>query len=137
MAAQGSSTESGPVEPAPVQHPSRFRPGWLRALRRRVVGLPAGETVWRVAVAVVGAAVIALGMVMLPLPGPGWAVIFLGLGLWATEFHWAQRLLLRVRRLVLSWTDWLRRQARWVHVVVGIGGLGFTAAVLWLGWQFV
>ena len=33
---------------------------------------------------------------MLPLPGPGWLVIFGGMAIWATEFVWAQ--------LVLRWT---------------------------------
>ncbi|MFJ8042297.1 TIGR02611 family protein [Kitasatospora sp. NPDC096147] len=51
---------------------------------------------WQVAVFLVGLAVVALGVVMLPLPGPGWVVIFLGMGIWATEFVWAQ--------LVLRWT---------------------------------
>ena len=36
------------------------------------------------------------GIVMLPLPGPGWLVIFGGMAIWATEFVWAQ--------LVLRWT---------------------------------
>jgi uncharacterized protein (TIGR02611 family) len=51
---------------------------------------------WRVGVFVVGLAVVVAGVVMLPLPGPGWLVIFAGMALWATEFVWAQ--------LVLRWT---------------------------------
>ncbi|MFJ8624504.1 TIGR02611 family protein [Kitasatospora sp. NPDC093550] len=51
---------------------------------------------WQVAVFVAGLAVVGLGVVLLPLPGPGWVVIFLGMGIWATEFVWAQ--------LVLRWT---------------------------------
>ena len=51
---------------------------------------------WQVAVFLVGLAVVAFGVVLLPLPGPGWVVIFLGMGIWATEFVWAQ--------LVLRWT---------------------------------
>ena len=114
-----------------------FRPGWLSALRHRVVRLPAGPAVWRIGVAVAGALIIAAGIVMLPLPGPGWAVIFIGLGLWATEFRWAQRLLLYVRRQFLGWTGWLRRQRRWVHVTVAVVGLAFTAAVLWVSWSLL
>jgi uncharacterized protein (TIGR02611 family) len=34
---------------------------------------------------------------MLALPGPGWAAIFVGLAVLATEFHWARRLLHRAR----------------------------------------
>jgi uncharacterized protein (TIGR02611 family) len=51
---------------------------------------------WQVGVFVIGLAVVALGIVMLPLPGPGWVVIFGGMAIWATEFVWAQ--------LVLRWT---------------------------------
>lgn len=51
---------------------------------------------WQVGVFVVGLAVVGAGVVMLPLPGPGWLVIFAGMAIWATEFVWAQ--------LVLRWT---------------------------------
>ncbi|MFI9646901.1 TIGR02611 family protein [Streptomyces sp. NPDC052040] len=51
---------------------------------------------WQAGVFLAGLAVVAAGVVMLPLPGPGWLVIFAGMALWATEFVWAQ--------LVLRWT---------------------------------
>ncbi|MEU6574720.1 TIGR02611 family protein [Streptomyces sp. NPDC046805] len=51
---------------------------------------------WQVGVFVIGLAVVGAGIVMLPLPGPGWVVIFAGMAIWATEFVWAQ--------LVLRWT---------------------------------
>jgi len=51
---------------------------------------------WQVGVFVVGLAVVVGGVIMLPLPGPGWLVIFGGMAIWATEFVWAQ--------LVLRWT---------------------------------
>ncbi|WP_217239661.1 TIGR02611 family protein [Streptomyces sp. AC555_RSS877] len=51
---------------------------------------------WQVCVFIIGLAVVGLGIVMLPLPGPGWVVIFGGMAIWATEFVWAQ--------LVLRWT---------------------------------
>ncbi|GAA3781487.1 TIGR02611 family protein [Streptomyces coacervatus] len=59
--------------------------------RRRALHLS-----WQVGVFVVGLAVVVAGIVMLPLPGPGWVVIFGGMAIWATEFVWAQ--------LVLRWT---------------------------------
>ncbi|MFI9806868.1 TIGR02611 family protein [Streptomyces sp. NPDC052301] len=64
-------------------------PEFIRS--RRVLHLS-----WQVGVFVVGLAVVAAGIVMLPLPGPGWVVIFGGMAIWATEFVWAQ--------LVLRWT---------------------------------
>jgi uncharacterized protein (TIGR02611 family) len=51
---------------------------------------------WQVGIFIVGLAVVGAGIVMLPLPGPGWLVIFGGMAIWATEFVWAQ--------LVLRWT---------------------------------
>ncbi|WP_431041274.1 TIGR02611 family protein [Streptomyces sp. P1-3] len=51
---------------------------------------------WQVGVFVVGLAVVVVGIIMLPLPGPGWVVIFGGMAIWATEFVWAQ--------LALRWT---------------------------------
>ncbi|MBH5337924.1 TIGR02611 family protein [Streptomyces pactum] len=51
---------------------------------------------WQVGVFIVGLAVVVVGIIMLPLPGPGWVVIFAGMAIWATEFVWAQ--------VVLRWT---------------------------------
>lgn len=51
---------------------------------------------WQAGVFVAGLAVVVAGVIMLPLPGPGWLVIFAGMAIWATEFVWAQ--------LVLRWT---------------------------------
>ncbi|GAA3803055.1 TIGR02611 family protein [Streptomyces chiangmaiensis] len=64
-------------------------PEFIKA--RRVLHLS-----WQVSVFVIGLAIVAVGVVLLPLPGPGWLVIFAGMALWATEFVWAQ--------LVLRWT---------------------------------
>lgn len=51
---------------------------------------------WQAGVFLVGLAVVVTGIVLLPLPGPGWVIIFGGMAIWATEFVWAQ--------LVLRWT---------------------------------
>jgi tellurite resistance protein TerC len=51
----------------------------------------------KVAVAVVGASVLAFGIVLIVLPGPAIVVIPLGLAILATEFLWARRLLKRVK----------------------------------------
>lgn len=47
----------------------------------------------RVIKIVMGFALLLGGLVMLVTPGPGWAAIFGGLFLLASEFHWAHRLL--------------------------------------------
>jgi len=47
----------------------------------------------RVIKIVLGFGLVLAGLVMLVTPGPGWAAIFGGLFLLASEFHWAHRLL--------------------------------------------
>jgi uncharacterized protein (TIGR02611 family) len=44
-----------------------------------------------------GFALLALGIVLIVGPGPGWLVILLGLGLLAVDFVWARRLLERMK----------------------------------------
>jgi uncharacterized protein (TIGR02611 family) len=88
VAADG--TEPGRASEAHSERPLGSRaPHFVKA--RRMLHLS-----WQVGVFVVGLAVVGLGIVLLPLPGPGWVVIFAGMAIWATEFVWAQ--------LVLRWT---------------------------------
>jgi uncharacterized protein (TIGR02611 family) len=47
----------------------------------------------------VGFAVVAAGIAMLVLPGPGWAAIFLGFAILATEFAFAEK----VRDQLVRW----------------------------------
>ena len=56
------------------------------------------EQVRRIFRVVAGFTLLAAGVVMLVTPGPGWLVIFLGLGLLAAEFVWAKRLVDRMKR---------------------------------------
>jgi uncharacterized protein (TIGR02611 family) len=51
----------------------------------------------RVLVGVAGGFVTLLGVVALVAPGPGWLIIFTGLGILATEFAWAARALTKAR----------------------------------------
>jgi uncharacterized protein (TIGR02611 family) len=46
---------------------------------------------------VFGFTLLAIGLALLVLPGPGWAVIFAGLAVLAAEFVWARRLLDRLK----------------------------------------
>jgi uncharacterized protein (TIGR02611 family) len=67
------------------------------AVRRRAYATTIGRILWRIAITIVGVVVIIAGIILLPLPGPGWVVIFAGLGLLATEYDWARRLLRAAR----------------------------------------
>ena len=55
------------------------------------------EQVGRVFRIIAGFTLLLVGAVMLVTPGPGWLVIFLGLGLLAAEFVWAERLMKRIK----------------------------------------
>jgi uncharacterized protein (TIGR02611 family) len=64
---------------------------------------------WRivgsVGVAIVGFALLIAGVVMLITPGPGWVCIFAGLGILATEFVWARRILHKAKKTAVSARD--------------------------------
>jgi uncharacterized protein (TIGR02611 family) len=51
----------------------------------------------RVARICFGFLLIALGIVMVVTPGPGWLFVILGLGVLAAEFAWARHLLTRLK----------------------------------------
>ena len=64
------------------------------------------EVVWfigrsskRIAVTVVGAGLVVLGLAMLVLPGPGIVVVFAGFAVLATEYVWAATALERAKAL--------------------------------------
>ncbi len=80
-------------------------------------------------IALTGLVVVVVGVVLLAVPGPGWLVIFAGLGIWATEFAWAKSLLEHVRSAVRKWTAWIADQPRWLKVLVSGIGLVLVAAV--------
>ncbi|MEU1285499.1 TIGR02611 family protein [Kitasatospora sp. NPDC005856] len=106
---------------------------------------PTLHKVWQVAIFLAGLAVVGLGVIMLPLPGPGWLVIFLGMGIWATEFVWAQLALRWTRRKVAeaaqrAMDPRVRRRnltltAIGLAALVGVGGWYFARYGLTVPWQ--
>jgi uncharacterized protein (TIGR02611 family) len=99
-----------------------------------VRALPGGRLAWRVGVTVIGVAVIAVGIVLLPLPGPGWLIIFGGLGLLATEYTWAARLLSWVRDRLRRWTQWVAGRPLWFRLLVGLVSLALLAGLVLAAW---
>ena len=61
-----------------------------------------GRNSKRAGVTVVGFALILAGIVLIPLPGPGWLIVFAGLAVLATEYVWAERALAAARRKARS-----------------------------------
>jgi uncharacterized protein (TIGR02611 family) len=114
--------------------PPRSRTRRFGAVRARVRALPGGWIAWRIGITLVGAGTVAVGIVLLPLPGPGWLIIFAGLGILGTEYEWAARLLRWVRRMLVRWTEWLAARPLWIRLAVGAVSLAFLAALLLAVW---
>jgi uncharacterized protein (TIGR02611 family) len=66
---------------------------WTKAVGRFI-----GRNGQRIAVTIAGFAVLLAGVALLVLPGPGWLLIFVGLGILSTEYMWARRLLDTAKR---------------------------------------
>lgn len=90
--------ENGRIDP----HEDPIR--WRRTLRTHPVIGP----VYRVVIATLGLLLIIAGIPMVPLVGPGWAVIFVGLFLWSTEFIWARRVTQFVKAEVKAFEQYTR-----------------------------
>ena len=103
------------------------RVGVLDRIRRN----PTGRLALKIGIGVLGTLVVAVGIVLIPFPGPGWAIVILGLAIWALEFAWAKNLLEFTKRHVQSWTRWIARQSVPVRVLVGVVGLIFVSAIVW------
>ncbi|MGZ4595141.1 MAG: TIGR02611 family protein [Actinomycetes bacterium] len=99
----------------------------FRGFLRRHRGL---YLAYRALVAVAGFAIIVTGLVLIPLPGPGWLIVFAGLALLATEFVWAERLLNFARAKVRSWTDWVTRQSLAVRALIGLCGVALVVGAV-------
>ncbi|WP_322410710.1 TIGR02611 family protein [Microbacterium invictum] len=86
-------------EIADAERPDRPIRRTLRRVRSWMAGHPLLERLYRVGVALFGGVLALGGLILVPLPGPGWLVVFLGLAILGTEFHWARRI-----------AGWLKRQ---------------------------
>jgi uncharacterized protein (TIGR02611 family) len=102
----------------------------------RIRANPTGRLVLRIGIGTLGTLVVALGIVLIPFPGPGWAIVILGLAIWALEFTWAKNLLDFTKRHVQSWTRWIGRQSLPMRAVIGVIGLLFVGAIVWASVRF-
>jgi uncharacterized protein (TIGR02611 family) len=113
-------------------------PELLIKLRERKERHKERSLLHRIAVVILGILIVLAGAVMSGpgVPGPGIAVILIGLGFLALEFDWAERLLERA----IIWADQVKDRAEETstaqRVLAGLAGAlavaGFVvAAVLW------
>jgi uncharacterized protein (TIGR02611 family) len=98
---------------------------------------PALARVYRAGVALVGSLIVVLGVVLIPLPGPGWLIVFIGLSVLASEFAWAERLLHYARARVGAWTWWVTGRSKPVRLALGASGVAALAGLVLLvaAWQ--
>lgn len=137
MTDDGNGTAGGPRpahEDGPGQ-PDLVGPDWQ--WRHRIRDNPATHRLYRIAVGVLGLVLVSGGLLLVPLPGPGWLIVIIGIAVWATEFERAQRLLDFVKRRVRAWEDWMRHQPRYVQAAVALATFAFVASVVWLSLRLV
>ncbi|MCA0154831.1 TIGR02611 family protein [Tsukamurella sp. M9C] len=103
-----------------------------RAWRARIKASRHGSLAWRICVGVVGGVVLIAGIIAIPYPGPGWLIVFAGLGILATEFEWAHRLLRFARERYDRFAAWLSRQNIVVKGAFGVGTCLIVLATVWL-----
>jgi hypothetical protein len=99
------------VEPPPAKEESAVPLGYREAILR--IGR-------RIVVLVLGTSVVLVGIVMIVTPGPAVVVIPLGLGILATEFLWARRILDSLKQRFIAGQEMLpdspfyNRLRRWL-----------------------
>jgi uncharacterized protein (TIGR02611 family) len=98
--------------------------------RKRIAVHRSVDHGYRVGVGIVGGLIVVLGLVTIPLPGPGWLTVIAGLVVLATEFLWAERLLEFTRRHVTRWTDWVTSRPVWVRILLALATAAFVYGVL-------
>jgi uncharacterized protein (TIGR02611 family) len=100
---------------------------WRRAIRAN----PVTARIYRVGVFVLGAALVIVGLMLVPLPGPGWLIVFLGIAVLASEFERAQQLkdwgVVRLQR----WNAWVKRQPMVVQGLIGLLTAAFVVVIVY------
>lgn len=87
---------------------------------------------FRLARMTVGFVVLSLGIVAIPLPGPGWLIVAVGLGILARDFVWAERTVNLVRKRLPQDADGKIPARTWV--TIGIVTTITVGASIW--WSF-
>lgn len=86
----------------------------------------------RTLIGILGGLVVLLGIITIPYPGPGWLIVFAGLGILSTEFDWAQRTLSRVRAKYDAWQEWVEKQRVWVRIALGAATFALVVLTVYL-----
>lgn len=86
----------------------------------------------RVLVGIVGGLITLIGAVALVAPGPGWLIIFTGLGILASEFAWAARVLTSAKGVATRAADAAKIQKKHQFLIFsGVCLLSLVFLVIW------
>lgn len=107
---------------------SGFR-GWLDGVR----STRTGALTLKIVVGVIGSVMVVGGLIMVPFPGPGWLVVFAGLAVLSTEFHWAHRVLEFGKQTLHAWTEWYKRQGWLLRIVVLVVTVAAAGVIVYFG----
>jgi uncharacterized protein (TIGR02611 family) len=102
------------------------------AWRHKMNETAVGRIGVKLAVAAIGTLVIAIGVILLPLPGPGWVIVFAGLAILAVEFHWARRLLIFGRGQLRRWTSTMRSGSWPLRIASTLALVAVLAVAVWI-----
>lgn len=86
----------------------------------------------RVLVGFVGGLVTLIGVVALVAPGPGWLIIFTGLGILASEFAWAARVLTSAKGVASRAADAAKIQKK--HHLLIFAGISLASLLFLVIW---
>jgi uncharacterized protein (TIGR02611 family) len=99
--------------------------------RRRIRANPHSYRIYKWVVGIVGAVITVGGLFLVPLPGPGWLIVFVGIAILGSEFEKAQRLLAWARARLQDWNDWLAPKPLWFKGLVGLATLVLVLAIFY------
>ena len=86
----------------------------------------------KIATTISGSVVLVVGVILIPYPGPGWLVVFMGLAILAREYTWAARVLEYAKSKFDDWNNWIARQNIFIRSLTFIGTTVVVIATLWL-----
>ena len=141
-----ASVDVPPAPPPPPQGPLTGEASDVRTPGATAEGHSAREWAWRrrlrekrttyqfyrAGVATVGLTIIVTGLILVPLPGPGWLIVFLGVGVLASEFPWARRLHTWASAHLRRWNAWILASPWWVRITVATATFLFVCACFWV-----
>lgn len=102
MSVESTDRANSEIASPEVNRAVRAASPWVafaHRLRERLNAHPMLRFVYRGIIGALGGFVIVVGIILVPLPGPGWLVIFVGVAILSVEFEWARR----VERRFKAW----------------------------------